>query len=558
MKKILLILSLISIVTLSFSAVLFLAPDSTAFFYTGHSLIKGEYTGEFKGKFPTTVQTYYIAPNIRDVFNLKDPEFLESFILLENGDKIFKNKSQGPWLSPNIYNLIDVGNEVYKVKWKDFPKVLQTSIIFPKSFKLMDMAKFVNIIKFPIYTEDLLKEYLLSKGSTVTITQSKPKFKVIINKSNYKNLPVSLSIVGDCKKSVWRIGKKAYSSKTLTFVATKNTYNINLTVIGSLNTSESTSINMSFKDLLSYTYQATNLGNTFRLNGNWYVPFFSYTGNSTITYNGQANFLAFEFKKTKTVVHRFSIKDKMPPKIIDDSLHKFYENQPFKPTVYFFDGSGVNYTILLNNKKLTDFSTLTLKYGKYRLSITATDNFGNATSYSTEIRVLDTIPPTAKVSNYIVNENQTFVLDGSKSTDNGTIVSYKWVIGNKILYGKRVKTELNKSGEYKASLIVTDDSFNTDVANFTITVKDNVPPLLIFSQTTIQASKDQILTFKPFMAKDDSGNVIITWVMKEPKVFYIGKEFKYKFLKDGKYFIDVIAQDPYHNQTMIRLTVIIK
>ena len=558
MKEIVLILSLILIITLSFSSVLFLAPDSTAFFYTGHSLIKGEYRGELKGNFPTIVQTYYIAPNVRDVFNLKDPEFLESFILLENGDKIFKNKNQGFWLSPNIYDLIDVGDKVYKVKWKNFPKVLQASIVFPKSFNLMDIAKFVNIINFPIYTEDLLKQYLISNGSTVTVEESKPKFKVIINKSDYKNLPVSLTVTGDCKESLWRIGEKTYISKTLTFVATKNTYNINLTVIGNLNTSASTSIQMNFENLMSYTYQATELGNTFRLDGNWYVPFFNYTGNSTITYNGQADFLAFEFKKSKTVVHRFSIKDKMPPEITDNSLHEFYENQPFNLKVCFFDNSGVNYSILLNNKKLTDFSTLTLKYGRYKLSVTATDNFGNSTSYSTEIRVLDTIPPIAKVSNYIVNENQTFVLDGSKSTDNGTIVSYKWIIGDKVFYGKRVKTELNKSGEYKASLIVTDDSLNTDVANFTIIVKDNVPPLLIFSQTTIQASKDQVLTFKPFMAKDDSGKVTITWVMKDPKVFHIGKEFRYKFSKNGKYFIDVIAQDTYHNQIMIRLTVIIK
>jgi hypothetical protein len=558
MKKTLLILSLILIITLSFSSVLFLAPDSTAFFYTGHSLIKGEYKGELKGNFPTTVRVYYIATNVRDVFNLKDPKFLESFILLENGDKIFKNKDRGFWLSPDIYNLIDVGDKIYKVKWKDFPKVLQNSIIFPRSFKLMDMAKFVNIINFPIYTEDLLKQYLISNGSTVTITESKPKFKVIINRSDYKNLPVSLKVIGDCKESLWRIGKKIYTSKTLTFVATKNTYNINLTVIGNLNTSASTSIQMNFRDLMDYTYQATKLSNTFRLDGNWYVPFFDYTGNSTITYNGQADFLGLEFKKSKTVVHRFLIKDKMPPKIVDDSLHEFYENQPFKLKLYFFDNSGVNYSILLNDKKLTDFSTLTLKYGKYKLSVIATDNFENSTSYSTEIRVLDTIPPIAKVSNYIVNENQTFVLDGSKSTDNGTIVSYKWIIGDKVFYGKRVKMELEKSGEYKGSLIVTDDSLNTDVANFTIIVKDNVPPLLIFSQTTIQASKDQILTFKPFMAKDDSGEVTITWIMKDPKVFYIGKEFRYKFLKNGKYFIDVIAQDKYHNQTMVTLTVTIK
>ncbi len=553
---ILIILFLIS--SLSFSAVLFLTNDYRAILYNGSSYIKGHYSGNLNGQYPCRVQVYYIAPNIKDVFNVSDSELLKSFILLDNGDKFFKDPKNGPSLDKNIYNLLNVGDFVYKVNWRKFPDIYQNKIVFPKSFKLIDMVTFVNIINFPIYTEDLLKDYITSNGATVTVYESKPKYHILINKSEYKNLPVSLKVWGDCKKVIWTINNENYNKKMLTFVATRNEYDIKLTVIGELGTSASTTIKMNFKDLLTYEYKETEVANHFVVKGDWFIPFFNVSGSATITYNGQANFIGFEFEKNKTIVHRFVMKDLIPPKIVDNSDHEFYENEPFKVNMDFYDNSGVNYSIFLNKTKVSDFSTMTLKYGKYVLSAVATDNFGNTSRYSTEIKVLDTIPPVVKITNYTVNEGQSFFLDASKCTDNGTIVSYKWILDDKIFYGKRVKVHFDKSGKYNGSLIVTDDSLNTGVGNFTITVKDNIPPLLIFSSTTITASPNEIVDLKPFMASDDSGKVVITWILKNPKVFFVGREFKYKFNNPGKYDIDVIAQDKYHNQTLVKLTIVIK
>ncbi len=553
------ILFIISLyITLSFAGVLFLAGDSTAVYYTSYSYVKGEYTGKISGRYPTDIINYYIAPTIRNAFVVTDPEFFKSFILLGNGMKFFKLSKDGPSISSNIYNLLNVGDKVYKVSWSNFPKLSLGKVIFPPSFKLMDMVKFVNAIDFPIYTEDLLKDYISSKGATLTIFESKPKFNLIINRSKYLNLPVSVTATGDCERVVWNLNGKIIYNNSFTFIPTQTSYKLSLKVTGKLKTTSSTSITMNFKPILSYKFIQQDVANRLSLKGKWYVPFFGVTNSATIVYNGKISFLAFEYKPHETIVHRFVMEDRMPPTIVDNCNHKFYTTDPFKVNFNFYDNSGFNYQICLNGKRISNYSTMTLDYGKHDLTVRATDNFGNYTVYSTTIRVLDTIPPVIKVSNYSVNENQIFYLDASKCTDNGTIISYKWIVDNKILYGKRVKISLNKSGIYKASLMVTDDSLNVSVANFTIKVKDNVPPLLIFSSTTVEASVDKIVQLSPFMAKDDSGKVSITWIMENPKVFFVGNIFKYKFMKVGTYKIKVIAQDPYHNQTMVLLTVVVK
>jgi hypothetical protein len=518
----------------------------------------GTYSGTLTGTFPAYVDVYYVAPNIKEVFNVSDPEFLRSFILLSNGQKIFKNPKYGFSLSKNIYDLLNIGDAIYKVNWKSFPVISEDKIVFPKGFDLMSMVNFVKIIKFPVYTEDLLRDYISSNGATVTVYESKPKYSLTINKSDYKNLPVSLKVSGNVKRVLWKIGSTSYEGKFFTFVATKSNYDIHLKVIGDLGTVSSTDITMKFLNLMSYSFEVNHVPNTFTVRGNWYIPFFGVTGSATISYNGQINFIGFEYKKHKTIVHRFVMEDKMPPQIVDKCNHKFYDNEPLKVDFDFYDNSGVNSTILLDGKRVTNYSTITLPYGKYMLTVKATDNFGNLSSYSTKITVLDTIPPVARVRNYTVNEGEEFYLDGSKCTDNGTIISYKWIVGNEVYYGKKVKIQIDKSGIYNGSLIVTDDSYNTDVANFKITVKDNVPPLLIFSNTTIHASPNEILDLHPFIVSDDSGKVSVIWIMKEPRVFSTGRNFKYSFKKPGKYLIDVIAQDPSHNQTMVQLTIVIK
>ncbi len=556
--KIKLFLTLFSI-GISFASVLFItSAASETILYNGYSCIVGTYSGTLTGTFPANVSVYYIAPRIKEAFNVSNPEFLRSFVLLSNGQKIFRNPKYGFSVSKNIYNLLNVGDTIYKVKWKRFPVISKGKIVFPKDFDLMSMVNFVKIIKFPVYTEDLLRDYIASNGATVTVCESKPKYTLIINKSNYKNLPVSLRVSGNVEKVLWKIGKETYEGKSLTFVATKDNYDVCLKVTGDLGTISSTNITMKFLNLMSYSFKVDRVPNTFSVKGNWYIPFFGVTGSATISYNGQINFIGFEYKKYETIVHEFVMKDRMPPRIVDRCNHKFYDNEPLKISFDFYDNSGVHSSIFLNEEKVTDYSTLNLPYGKYTLTVKATDNFGNLSTYSTEITVLDTIPPIARIQNYIVNEGEEFYLDGSKCTDNGTIISYKWIIDSEVYYGKRVKIKIDKSGNYKGSLIVTDDSYNTDVANFKITVKDNVPPLLIFSNTTIHASPNEVLDLHPFIVSDDSGKVSVIWIMKEPRVFAMGKNFKYTFKKPGEYSINVIAQDPSHNQTMVQLTIVIK
>ncbi|UCG68955.1 MAG: carboxypeptidase regulatory-like domain-containing protein [Thermoplasmata archaeon] len=106
--------------------------------------------------------------------------------------------------------------------------------------------------------------------------------------------------------------------------------------------------------------------------------------------------------------------------------------------------------------------------GTYTFRIWANDTEGNWNSSQGQFVIQDTTPPLADAgSDQEVTEGTTVVFDGSDSTDNVGIVSYKWTFTDgtiQTLSGITPSYTFNSAGSYVVTLNVSDahENFNTD------------------------------------------------------------------------------------------------
>ena len=142
-------------------------------------------------------------------------------------------------------------------------------------------------------------------------------------------------------------------------------------------------------------------------------------------------------------------------------------------------GSDEEYSVITKTKKNT-YKDSELKGGrKYEYKIYAYDSIGN---YSvSEVCTLtttteDKIKPLAVASeNLSVRVGSEVLLDGTASSDNVKIVSYKWDMGNgDTVYGPVARYRYNEMGTYEAKLTVTDSSGNTDTTDIVIRVRSRI------------------------------------------------------------------------------------
>lgn len=89
------------------------------------------------------------------------------------------------------------------------------------------------------------------------------------------------------------------------------------------------------------------------------------------------------------------------------------------------------------------------------------------------------IPPTAEAGDDQSTETETNItLDGSGSTDDGTISNYSWDMGDgHTKYGKTITHSYATAGTYTVTLTVTDDLGATDTDTLTVTVSNRYPYL---------------------------------------------------------------------------------
>ena len=119
-----------------------------------------------------------------------------------------------------------------------------------------------------------------------------------------------------------------------------------------------------------------------------------------------------------------------------------------------------------------------LTQGHHNVTLTVFDQWDNSAFKTVTVEVPDTEKPKASAGDDMtVKKGTTVTLDGSSSTDNGGISSFKWKFDyngeDQVLDGKIVTFTFDKAGEYEIELTVTDHFLNRGTDKIIINVLDN-------------------------------------------------------------------------------------
>lgn len=149
--------------------------------------------------------------------------------------------------------------------------------------------------------------------------------------------------------------------------------------------------------------------------------------------------------------------------------------------------------------EITTGATTTHVYdsaGTYTVSVTAFDTYGNGDTASTTIEVEqpDTPPDASLTAPDITTVNESVTLNASASTDEGAITAYEWDVDGDGTFEENTTTPTldhtyTRTGDYTATVRVTDDSNQTSTDSATVSVREpNQPPDADLSapDTTIQ------------------------------------------------------------------------
>jgi PKD repeat protein len=120
--------------------------------------------------------------------------------------------------------------------------------------------------------------------------------------------------------------------------------------------------------------------------------------------------------------------------------------------------------------------------GEYMVLLTAIDAAGNRGTDMQYLIVLDTEAPVADAGkDDSIDQGYFLTLDGSLSEDNVGITSYTWTFEEMgtaiILTGMTPKHQFLYAGLYTITLLVEDDTGNSDTDTVSITVEDTEPPV---------------------------------------------------------------------------------
>ncbi|MFP4052104.1 MAG: PKD domain-containing protein, partial [Thermoplasmata archaeon] len=194
--------------------------------------------------------------------------------------------------------------------------------------------------------------------------------------------------------------------------------------------------------------------------------------------------------------------------------------------------------------------------GEHTVYVKAVDNTGKSTEKSVNITV-DTTQPTADAGEDIeVGISEQFTLDGTGSTDNIGIESYRWMINGETYNKKVVELSIDEISEYTAELTVTDIAGNTGTDSVTVTVVDNVDPTADAGEDK-KVKVDEEVTFD---ASDSSDNIEITnyeWDFGDGETKN-GEEVTYTYDEAGTYDVTLTVTDEAGNTDMDTVTVTVE
>ena len=132
--------------------------------------------------------------------------------------------------------------------------------------------------------------------------------------------------------------------------------------------------------------------------------------------------------------------------------------------------------------------------------------------------------------------------DGSVSTDDGTIVSYEWDLGDgAAATGATASHTYAADGTYNVTLTVTDDAGQTDSISKTVTVSEGVvdqPPVADFTPTCTGLA----CTFDGSTSTDDGTIVTYAWAFGDGATA-TGATASHTYAADGTYTVTLTLTD---------------
>jgi len=186
---------------------------------------------------------------------------------------------------------------------------------------------------------------------------------------------------------------------------------------------------------------------------------------------------------------------------IDGSFSDNYELSSYTLDI---DTSQVDSGSLTGTSDTVSYNTGTLSYGTHTYTWTIEDSAGNTDTLQRTFEVNE--PPTASAtaSPDPASLGETITLDGTGSTDDGTISTYEWDTDNDGTYevtGDTTTVSESSPGDYTYTLKVTDDDGGTDTDSVTVTVEDQTNP-----SVANLAPTGRITTNSPSITADLSDN----------------------------------------------------
>jgi len=212
--------------------------------------------------------------------------------------------------------------------------------------------------------------------------------------------------------------------------------------------------------------------------------------------------------------------------------------------------------------------------GKHTITLRVIDNTNNSSEDNMTVIVKNGSTPSENIliadagenrTIDITSANKTIQLDGSGSSSNRKIVSYKWYIENHFIdSGISCSYLFSKKGTYKITLKVTDNQGMIAEDNIIITV---IKKIILSDKLTADAGSNKTLNITPSnkaIHLDGSGSGSLNTKIISYKWYegnhYIGSGISrwYSLSENGKHTITLKVRDNTNNTSEDNVTVIVK
>ncbi len=280
-----------------------------------------------------------------------------------------------------------------------------------------------------------------------------------------------------------------------------------------------------------------------------------------------------------TIEKRVEVSDLFPPVFIRDlTLNQIGTGEELTFTVEVQDNIGVTsvyveYWTNFNDRMNISIvganiftheltvplnSTAPINYGFH-----ACDPEGNWANLSGSVAVIDIISPTSEFSmDSYYNEDESILLDGSRSYDNIGITDWIWMIDGPVrsatLRGERVYHTFLDPGDHFITLKVLDLARNWDIKTVNITIDDLTPPIANAGKD-LTVPEGTAVVFNSSGSEDNTGIVESRWIFfdKMESVLY-GTSPTYVFDDPGVFEITLMVADAAGNTGTDNLTVTVR